>query len=104
MFRHDSPDEAAFRADVRTWLEANLPASLRGRTNRPPPAELMPWYKKLARKGWIAPHWRDSAPADHHDRGVGAGRCAASAGARAQSQRPDPDRVRQRGAEGKASA
>ena len=57
MFRHDSPDEAAFRTEVRTWLEANLPATLRGRTNRPPPAELMPWYRALSRKGWIAPHW-----------------------------------------------
>ena len=57
MFRHDSPDDAAFRTRVRTWLEANLPAALRGRTNRPPPAELMPWYRALSRKGWIAPHW-----------------------------------------------
>src|SRR6516225_1774300 len=57
MFRHDSPDEAAFRTEVRTWLEANLLAALRGRTNRPPPAELMPWYRALSRKGWIAPHW-----------------------------------------------
>jgi alkylation response protein AidB-like acyl-CoA dehydrogenase len=57
MFRHDSPQEAAFRAEVRTWLEANLPASLRGRTNRPPPAELMPWYRMLSHKGWVAPHW-----------------------------------------------
>lgn len=57
MFRHDSPAEAAFRAEVRTWLEANLPAALRGRTNRPPPVELMPWYRTLSRKGWIAPHW-----------------------------------------------
>ena len=57
MFRHDSPDEAAFRTEVRAWVEANLPAPLRGRTNRPPPAELMPWYRALSRKGWIAPHW-----------------------------------------------
>jgi alkylation response protein AidB-like acyl-CoA dehydrogenase len=57
MFRHDSPDEAAFRTEVRTWLEANLPAALRGRTNRPPPADLMPWYRALSHKGWIAPHW-----------------------------------------------
>jgi alkylation response protein AidB-like acyl-CoA dehydrogenase len=57
MFRRDSPAEAAFRTEVRTWLEANLPAALRGRTNRPPPAELMPWYRTLSRKGWIAPHW-----------------------------------------------
>jgi alkylation response protein AidB-like acyl-CoA dehydrogenase len=57
MFRHDSPQDAAFRREVRTWLEANLPASLRDRTNRPPPAELMPWYRTLSRKGWVAPHW-----------------------------------------------
>jgi alkylation response protein AidB-like acyl-CoA dehydrogenase len=57
MFRHDSPNEAAFRTEVRAWLEANLPAALRGRTNRPPPSELMPWYRMLSRKGWIAPHW-----------------------------------------------
>ena len=57
MFQHDSPEEAAFRSEVRTWLAANLPAALRGRTNRPPPAELMPWYRTLSRKGWIAPHW-----------------------------------------------
>lgn len=57
MFRRDTPAETEFRMDVRTWLEANLPAALRGRTTRPPPAELMPWYHTLSRKGWIAPHW-----------------------------------------------
>jgi alkylation response protein AidB-like acyl-CoA dehydrogenase len=57
MFRRDTPAEAKFRTEVRTWLEANLPAALRGRTARPPPAELMPWYHTLSRKGWIAPHW-----------------------------------------------
>ena len=57
MFRHDTPAEAKFRTGVRAWLEANLPAALRGRTVRPPPAEIMPWYHTLARKGWIAPHW-----------------------------------------------
>jgi alkylation response protein AidB-like acyl-CoA dehydrogenase len=57
MFRHDTPAEAEFRNEVRGWLEANLPASLRNRTTRPPPAELMPWYHTLSRKGWIAPHW-----------------------------------------------
>ena len=57
MFRRDTPAEAQFRMDVRTWLEANLPAALRNRTTRPPPAELMPWYHTLSRKGWIAPHW-----------------------------------------------
>jgi alkylation response protein AidB-like acyl-CoA dehydrogenase len=57
MFRHDSPAEAEFRTEVRTWLEANLPVALRGRATRPPPEELMPWYRTLSKKGWVAPHW-----------------------------------------------
>jgi alkylation response protein AidB-like acyl-CoA dehydrogenase len=57
MFRHDTPAEAAFRLEVRDWLEANLPRELKGRTTRPPPEELMPWYRMLSAKGWIAPHW-----------------------------------------------
>ena len=57
MFRHDTPAEAAFRNEVRSWLESNLARSLRGRTVRPPPNELMPWYQTLSRKGWVAPHW-----------------------------------------------
>ncbi len=57
MFRRDTPAEAQFRTEVRSWLEANLPAPLRDRTTRPPPVELMPWYQALSRKGWIAPHW-----------------------------------------------
>jgi alkylation response protein AidB-like acyl-CoA dehydrogenase len=57
MFHRDTPPEAQFRSEVRTWLEANLPLALRGRTARPPPQELMPWYQTLSRKGWVAPHW-----------------------------------------------
>ena len=66
MFREDSADEAAFRAEVRDWLEANLPASLRGRTDRPPPDEIMPWYRALSARGWIAPHW----PREHGGMGA----------------------------------
>src|SRR6204780_4376154 len=57
MFRRDTHEEAAFRTEVRTWLDPNLPAPLRWRTARPPPAKLMPWYHTLSRKGWVAPHW-----------------------------------------------
>jgi alkylation response protein AidB-like acyl-CoA dehydrogenase len=57
MFRRDTPQEAQFRNEVRAWLEANLPHALRGRTTRPHPSELMPFYHTLSRKGWIAPHW-----------------------------------------------
>ena len=57
MFRRDTTAEAAFRQEVRAWIEGKLPLSLRGHTVRPPPAELMPWYRKLSERGWIAPHW-----------------------------------------------
>jgi alkylation response protein AidB-like acyl-CoA dehydrogenase len=60
MFRRDTPAETEFRMEVRTWLAANLPVALRGRTVRPPPAELMPWYQALWRQGWIAPHWPET--------------------------------------------
>ena len=66
MFRRDTPVEAEFRIEVRTWLEGNLPVALRGRTTRPPPAELMPWYRALSRQGWIAPHW----PKEHGGMGA----------------------------------
>src|SRR5262245_17896857 len=57
MFRRDTPAETEFRMEVRAWLEVNLSVALRGRTARPSPAELMPWYHALSRKGWIVPHW-----------------------------------------------
>jgi alkylation response protein AidB-like acyl-CoA dehydrogenase len=66
MFRQDTAAETAFRLEVRAWLEANLPSSLRGRTTRPPPAEIMPWYHMLSAKGWIAPHW----PTEHGGMGA----------------------------------
>lgn len=66
MFRKDSAADAAFRAEVRDWLEANLPRSLRGLTARPHPPLIMPWYKALSKRGWIAPHW----PKEHGGMGA----------------------------------
>jgi alkylation response protein AidB-like acyl-CoA dehydrogenase len=57
MFRQDTSEDAAFRHEVRDWLEAHLPRHLRGHTVRPRPAELMPWYRTLSDRGWVAPHW-----------------------------------------------
>ena len=57
MFRHDTSTDAEFRREVRSWLEANLPHELRGKTVRPPPAGIMPWYRALSTRGWLAPHW-----------------------------------------------
>src|SRR3977135_2527702 len=57
MFRQDSSAEATFRLEVRRWLEENLPVERGGRNFRPPPAQLMPWYRKLSERGFVAPHW-----------------------------------------------
>ena len=54
----------AFRADARTWLEANFPASLKGRGGmmyqEGPSAEtpdLKAWTKAMGEKGWGTPTW-----------------------------------------------
>jgi alkylation response protein AidB-like acyl-CoA dehydrogenase len=60
-FRVDSDDERGFRNEARDWLEANLPDDLRGLSTRPPFDRAQAWFKQLAGRGWIAPHW----PAAH---------------------------------------
>ncbi|MBI1201122.1 MAG: acyl-CoA dehydrogenase [Rhodopseudomonas sp.] len=57
MLRSESEAELAFRREVRGWFERELPAELRDLTFRPLPDMVMPWYRKLSRQGWIAPHW-----------------------------------------------
>jgi alkylation response protein AidB-like acyl-CoA dehydrogenase len=51
-----SPEELAFRDDVRTWLAANLPQELKDRGHLSK-EELMRWHRILAKKGWVAPAW-----------------------------------------------
>jgi alkylation response protein AidB-like acyl-CoA dehydrogenase len=57
MLRTDSAPQARFRAELREWLEANLPAELQHLSYRPSPQEVMPWFKKLSQRGLLAPHW-----------------------------------------------
>jgi len=55
-----SPEEAAFRDEVRVWIGANLPGELRDRVlsyRELSKDDLLRWHKTLAKKGWIAPHW-----------------------------------------------
>ncbi len=61
----DSPSEAAWRSEVRSFIDAELPDELRSaqsgwgsldaRGARSPAASA--WRKKLAERGWIAPAW-----------------------------------------------
>jgi alkylation response protein AidB-like acyl-CoA dehydrogenase len=55
-----SPEEAAFRDDVRGWLRANLPGDLRQKVESYEglsPDDLLRWHRILAQKGWVAPDW-----------------------------------------------
>ena len=58
-------DLDAFRGEVRGWIEANFPASLKGKPNpmmreergNPPSAEQEAWRKAMGEKGWGTPTW-----------------------------------------------
>jgi alkylation response protein AidB-like acyl-CoA dehydrogenase len=55
-----SPDELAFRDEVRAWLRANLPEDLRRKVETYDDfsrEELLRWHRILAKKGWVAPWW-----------------------------------------------
>jgi alkylation response protein AidB-like acyl-CoA dehydrogenase len=51
-----SPEELAFRDEVRAWLAANLPQELKDRSHLSK-EELMRWHRILAKQGWVAPAW-----------------------------------------------
>jgi alkylation response protein AidB-like acyl-CoA dehydrogenase len=56
----DTPEEAAFRAEVRGWLEANLPDELRGHRGgaaRFEGEELREWSRKLGEAGYAGLSW-----------------------------------------------
>jgi alkylation response protein AidB-like acyl-CoA dehydrogenase len=55
-----SPEELAFRDEVRGWLKDNLPADLRRKGTdgeHYTKEDLLRWHKILAKKGWVAPAW-----------------------------------------------
>lgn len=57
MLREETAAETSFRAEVRSWLEANLPQELRHANHRLTPSELKDWFRALGERGWAAPHW-----------------------------------------------
>lgn len=55
-----SPEETAFRDDVRAWVRQNLPDELRDKVlnyRELTKDDLLSWHKTLAKKGWVAPFW-----------------------------------------------
>lgn len=59
-------DDAAFRAEVRAWVEANYPPELRNPPKRLHLRDNLPWFRLLSDKGWIAPGW----PVEHGGMGL----------------------------------
>ncbi len=59
----DSPEEAAFRTEVRSFISTALPKPLKGFSMMEEPDDagvttaLKDWRGALGKKGWIAPHW-----------------------------------------------
>ncbi|MCL6644834.1 MAG: acyl-CoA dehydrogenase family protein, partial [Dehalococcoidia bacterium] len=61
MQLRDTPEQAAWREEVRAFIRENLPADIRGVTGffydpRTNPA-FGQWRDALVRRGWIAPAW-----------------------------------------------
>lgn len=57
-----SPEDEAFRQEVRTFLRENLPEDIHARWKEsgmifPDKPDAVRWQKILAEKGWIAPAW-----------------------------------------------
>ena len=55
-----SPEEAAFREDVRAWLASNLPGDLKDKVAsyaHLSKDDLLRWHRILAKQGWVAPAW-----------------------------------------------
>lgn len=55
-----SPEQLAFRADVRRFIAERLPAEVGQRLRQghlPNREETIAWQRALAERGWAAPHW-----------------------------------------------
>ncbi len=66
MDLRDTPEQAAFRANLRAWLAANLPRDPEPETMAERFDYIRRWQKKLHEGGWIALSW----PVEYGGRGL----------------------------------
>ncbi|HUO94367.1 MAG TPA: acyl-CoA dehydrogenase family protein [Rhizomicrobium sp.] len=54
-----SPEEEAFRQEVRTFIAENLPPEVKGKARRDmtEKSDFLKWHQILYKKGWVAPLW-----------------------------------------------
>ena len=56
-----SPEELAFRDEVREFIASNYPQELKGGTRRSrgemSKEDILRWHRILYKKGWVVPHW-----------------------------------------------
>ena len=56
-----SPEELAFRDEVREFIASNYPQELKGGARRSrgemSKEDILRWHRILYKKGWIVPHW-----------------------------------------------
>jgi alkylation response protein AidB-like acyl-CoA dehydrogenase len=55
-----TPEQVAFRAEVRSWIASALPPPLAAKAAVDAPFEMsetMEWHRLLYKRGWIAPNW-----------------------------------------------
>ena len=55
-----TPEEIAFRDEVRAFVKANLPESIRDKTvegRHPGRDDIVAWTRILHARGWSVPHW-----------------------------------------------
>jgi alkylation response protein AidB-like acyl-CoA dehydrogenase len=55
-----TPEQLAFREEVRSWLASNVPPHIKAKAAMDAyfeHHEVMEWHKVLHAKGWVAPHW-----------------------------------------------
>jgi len=55
-----TPEQLAFRKEVRQWIQVAMPAAIKAKAEGGghfEHEEQMEWHKILYRKGWVAPHW-----------------------------------------------